>query len=145
MVATPTILPRSPLFPTLLPKPPQPHPIPLPPAGHPLARMSDVRDLNKQMDDLSEEEDELEDLNSELKNRGFNFLIPIGRTYTQQEEKNDTKKRPRIPTQRRRTEWEAKRVRKVRKVTAMKTMKGTWTQIWTTWTSQETNPLQINS
>lgn len=41
------------------------------------------------MDDLSDEEDELEGLSLEIKNRGYNFLIPIGRAYTQQEEKND--------------------------------------------------------
>ncbi|OBZ69109.1 hypothetical protein A0H81_10704 [Grifola frondosa] len=41
------------------------------------------------MEDLSEEEDELEELNLEIKNRGFNFLVPIGRTFTQHEEKND--------------------------------------------------------
>ncbi|KAF8637333.1 hypothetical protein AX17_002834 [Amanita inopinata Kibby_2008] len=41
------------------------------------------------MDDLSEEENELEDINMHIHNRGFNFLIPIGRVLTQQEEKND--------------------------------------------------------
>ncbi|KAF8236296.1 hypothetical protein L208DRAFT_1357797 [Tricholoma matsutake] len=87
-VATPTLLPREPKFPHCLPKPPQPHPIPLsrrPVYGH----LNAVRDLQREMDDLSDEENELEDLNMNIHNRGFNFLVPIGRNLTQQEEKND--------------------------------------------------------
>ncbi|KAK2459700.1 hypothetical protein APHAL10511_008345 [Amanita phalloides] len=87
-VATPTLLQRPLKFPLLLPKPPQPHPLPLSPRrvyGHHHA----VRDLQREMDDLSEEENELEDINLHLHNRGFNSLIPIGRMLTQQEEKND--------------------------------------------------------
>ena len=61
-VATPTVLPRSPVFPTLLPKPPQPHPTPLPKAGTRYGRLNSRRDLIREMDDLSDEEDELEDL-----------------------------------------------------------------------------------
>ena len=61
-VATPTVLPRSLLFPTLLPKPPQPHPTPLPKAGGRYGRLNGRRDLIREMDDLSDEEDELEDL-----------------------------------------------------------------------------------
>lgn len=60
-VATPTLLPREPKFPHCLPKPPQPHPIPLsrrPVYGH----LNAVRDLQREMDDLSDEENELEDL-----------------------------------------------------------------------------------
>lgn len=41
------------------------------------------------MDDLSDEENELEDLNNAVRNRGFAFLVPIGRSLTRQEEKND--------------------------------------------------------
>jgi len=41
------------------------------------------------MDDLSEEENEIEDQLNEMKNRGYSFLIPIGRQLTLQEEKND--------------------------------------------------------
>jgi len=41
------------------------------------------------MDDLSDEENELEDLNNSVHNRGFSFLVPIGRSLTRQEEKND--------------------------------------------------------
>jgi len=53
------------------------------------AHLNAVRDLQREMDDLSEEENELEDINMHIHNRGFSFLIPIGRILTQQEEKND--------------------------------------------------------
>ncbi|PCH37720.1 hypothetical protein WOLCODRAFT_160992 [Wolfiporia cocos MD-104 SS10] len=88
-VATPTVLPRSPLFPHLLPQPPQPHPTPL---GHNVqstGRLNSRRDLQREMDDLSDEEDEWDDLINDIHNRGFNFLVPIGRTFTRHEEKND--------------------------------------------------------
>ncbi|KAF8623463.1 hypothetical protein AX15_006247 [Amanita polypyramis BW_CC] len=87
-VATPTLLQRPLKFPELLPKPPQPHPVPLSRRrvyGH----LNAVRDLQREMDDLSEEENELEDITLHIHNRGFNFLIPIGCVLTQQEEKND--------------------------------------------------------
>jgi hypothetical protein len=51
--------------------------------------MNARRDLTKEMDDLSEEESELDDLKKQIKNRGYGFLIPIGKNLTQQEEKND--------------------------------------------------------
>ncbi|KAH9945833.1 uncharacterized protein BXZ73DRAFT_95354 [Epithele typhae] len=41
------------------------------------------------MDELSEEERVIDDQNIDIRNRGWNFLIPIGRTWTQHEEKND--------------------------------------------------------
>ncbi|OCH92120.1 hypothetical protein OBBRIDRAFT_818497 [Obba rivulosa] len=88
-VASPTVLPRSLLFPNVLPNPPQPYPLPLPARGQRPGRLNSRRDLAREMDDLSDEEDELEGLTLEIKNRGYNFLIPIGRAYTQQEEKND--------------------------------------------------------
>ncbi|KAF9469310.1 hypothetical protein BDZ94DRAFT_1244179 [Collybia nuda] len=87
-VATPTLLPRSPIFPHLLPKPPQPHPKPLRNTDE-RNHLNDIRDLQREMDDLSDEENEIEDINLGIHNRGYNFLIPIGRTLTQQEEKND--------------------------------------------------------
>lgn len=61
-VATPTVLPRSPLFPNLLPRPPQPHPTPLSKHGQRSGRLNSLRDLQREMDDLSDEEEELEDL-----------------------------------------------------------------------------------
>lgn len=61
-VATPTVLPRPEEFPHLLPKPPQPHPTPLPKSGRPGGRLNTRRDLQREMDDLSDEENELEDI-----------------------------------------------------------------------------------
>ncbi|KAI0263362.1 hypothetical protein BC834DRAFT_886940 [Gloeopeniophorella convolvens] len=88
-VATPTVLPRPPLFPMLMPRPPQPHPLPLAVPGRPPGRLVLRRDLAQEMDDLSDEEAELEDTTLEVKNRGYGFLVPIGKMFTQHEEKND--------------------------------------------------------
>ncbi|PPQ75372.1 hypothetical protein CVT24_013155 [Panaeolus cyanescens] len=86
--ATPSLIPKDPFFPLLLPQPPQPHPVPLPPLPK-YGYVNGLRDLQRQLDELSDEENELEDLNLAVRNRGFNFLIPIGRNLTRQEEKND--------------------------------------------------------
>ncbi|KAH9901495.1 hypothetical protein C8Q73DRAFT_678025 [Cubamyces lactineus] len=88
-VASPTVLPRSPVFPRLLPLPPHPHPIPPAPSMQRRERLINYRDLWREMEELSDEENAVEDLNLEIKNRGYNFLIPIGQTWTQHEEKND--------------------------------------------------------
>ncbi|CDO73594.1 hypothetical protein BN946_scf185014.g64 [Trametes cinnabarina] len=88
-VASPTVLPRSPVFPRLLPLPPHPHPIPPAPSMQRRERFINYRDLWREMEELSEEEHAVDDQHLEIKNRGYNFLIPIGRTWTQHEEKND--------------------------------------------------------
>jgi hypothetical protein len=61
MVATPTVLPRPPLFPTLMPRPQQPYPTPLAIPGRRVGKLILRRDLVQEMDDLSDEEAELED------------------------------------------------------------------------------------
>ena len=61
-VATPTVIPRPKIFPHLLPRPPQPHPTPLPKPGRVYGRINARRDLVKEMEDLSDEESELEEL-----------------------------------------------------------------------------------
>ncbi|KAK1234662.1 hypothetical protein PQX77_002134 [Marasmius sp. AFHP31] len=89
-VATPTLLPRPQVFPRLLPEPPKPYPVPLPAPGKGnYGNMKARRDLQRDMNDLSDEEKELEDLNIGIRNRGYAYMIPIGRTLTIQEEKND--------------------------------------------------------
>ena len=60
-VATPTVLPRPPIFPTLMPRPRQPYPTPLAVPGRRAGRLMQRRDLVQEMDDLSDEEAELED------------------------------------------------------------------------------------
>ncbi|KAI0822711.1 hypothetical protein BC628DRAFT_1421403 [Trametes gibbosa] len=88
-VPSPTVLPRSPVFPRLLPLPPHPHPIPAAASMQRRERFINYRDLWREMEELSDEENAVEDQKLEIKNRGYNFLIPIGRTWTQHEEKND--------------------------------------------------------
>jgi hypothetical protein len=62
-VFSPTILPAPPIFPRLLPLPPKTQPKPVPPekVAH-YGRFRARRDLQKEMDDLSEEENEMEEL-----------------------------------------------------------------------------------
>ena len=62
-VFTPTVLRRPPVFPHLLAKPPQPYPTPLlnrRPGVY--GRLNSRRDLQREMDDLSDEENEVEDI-----------------------------------------------------------------------------------
>jgi hypothetical protein len=61
-VATPTLIPRAQIFPLLLPRPPEPYPTPLPkcrPASG--GRLNTRRDLVKEMADLSDEDNELDE------------------------------------------------------------------------------------
>ena len=59
---TATLLNRAPAFPLLLPDVPKPYPTPLPPnAGQPLGRLNSRRNLRREMEDLSDEEDEIEE------------------------------------------------------------------------------------
>ncbi|ESK93345.1 hypothetical protein Moror_14499 [Moniliophthora roreri MCA 2997] len=89
-VMTPTVLPRPQVFPRLLPHLPQPHVLPLPNStkGN-YGKMKERRDLQREMNELSDEEKELEDINISIRNKGYSYMIPIGRTLTIQEEKND--------------------------------------------------------
>ncbi|KAF7325817.1 hypothetical protein MKEN_00432400 [Mycena kentingensis (nom. inval.)] len=88
-VASPTVLPRPPHFPRLLPNAPHPFPIPHVPQSRTNARLKPIRNLQREMDNLSDEETEIEDLNALVRHRGFGTIVPIGRNLTQQEEKND--------------------------------------------------------
>lgn len=61
-VVTPTLLPRPPRFPHLLPDAPKSHPTPLPRQGREYGHINAVRDLQQEMDDLSEEEVQVEEI-----------------------------------------------------------------------------------
>ena len=57
---TPTLIPRQPGIPLLLPKMPTPHPMPLPPRQSDAGSVYARRDLRAEMEELSEEEEEVE-------------------------------------------------------------------------------------
>jgi hypothetical protein len=61
-VASPTVLPRPLLFPRLLPKAPNSQVSPLPSQGKTYGRLNASRNLQREMDDLSDEENELEEM-----------------------------------------------------------------------------------
>lgn len=103
--ATPTLIPSPFIFPLLLPDIPRPFTLPLS-RRRVYRHLNATRDLPREMDDLSDEENELDDevgipqfivfyrlsghgQMQSVSKRGFNFLVPIGRSLTQQEEKND--------------------------------------------------------
>ncbi|KAF9227754.1 hypothetical protein BS17DRAFT_774257 [Gyrodon lividus] len=88
-IASPTLIPRPPVIPLVLPKPPHVGPTPLPKSDRFQGRINHRRDLQREADDLSDEENDLEDCNLHVRNRGFVWYIPIGRHTTQLEEKND--------------------------------------------------------
>lgn len=60
-VVTATLLRQPSHFPLLLPKQNPPHPLPVP-RKRAYAHLNAVRDLQREMDDLSDEENELEDI-----------------------------------------------------------------------------------
>jgi hypothetical protein len=95
-----------------MPRQQQPYPTPLAIPGRRVGKLILRRDLVQEMDDLSDEEAELEDSvrttsllvvwffnlltgnvkqTLEIKNRGYGFLVPIGKMLTQHEEKNDVR------------------------------------------------------
>ncbi|KAL5489938.1 hypothetical protein ACEPAI_4770 [Sanghuangporus weigelae] len=87
---TPTLIPRLPAIPLFLPKMPTPHPTPLPPRAPDGGGMHARRNLRVEMEELSEEEEEVETQWKEaVQSRGFAHLRVIGRLLTRQEEKND--------------------------------------------------------
>ena len=60
--ATPTLIPRKPIYPRILPHPPVPHAVPMPlPKRRCYRGLNSFRNIFNEMDDLSDEENELED------------------------------------------------------------------------------------
>lgn len=60
--ATPTLIPRKALYPRILPHPPVPHAIPMPlPRRRWYRTLNTFRNIFNEMDDLSDEENELDD------------------------------------------------------------------------------------
>ncbi|KAH7313245.1 hypothetical protein B0J17DRAFT_552486, partial [Rhizoctonia solani] len=84
---SPTLLPPPQIFPFLLPKPHQPHATPIPRHGQ--VKFNERRDLKEEADILSDEELEIEELMTEIKTYGHNFLIPLGKQMTLDEESAD--------------------------------------------------------
>ncbi|CCA73994.1 hypothetical protein PIIN_07948 [Serendipita indica DSM 11827] len=89
MFISPTFVGRDPPLPIFVP--PLYRPYPLPKRRHPPEELGDVRvrELYDEARDLSDEELELEERYGDLKNRGFNYLIPLGKTLTLREEQID--------------------------------------------------------
>ncbi|KAG8929320.1 hypothetical protein FRC03_008144 [Tulasnella sp. 419] len=84
---SPSIIPSAPAFPFILPQQPQPHPTPLPGSGK--VKLSSRRNLEQEANDLSDEEAEVDDALLFIRNRGANYLIPLGRRHTLMEERAD--------------------------------------------------------
>ncbi|KIM55041.1 hypothetical protein SCLCIDRAFT_317090 [Scleroderma citrinum Foug A] len=88
-IVSPTLVPREPVTPLVLSKVSHFGPTPLVKRDRFHGRFSTRRDLQREMDDLSDEENDLEDCNIYVRNRGFSWYIPVGRHATKLEEKND--------------------------------------------------------
>ncbi|KAG8723768.1 hypothetical protein FRC12_010976 [Ceratobasidium sp. 428] len=84
---SPTLLPHPQIFPFLLSKPYQPYPTPVPRYGP--AKFSQRRDLKEEGDILSDEELEVEEMMADIRVHGHNFLIPLGKHMTLDEENAD--------------------------------------------------------
>ncbi|KAI4527702.1 hypothetical protein K525DRAFT_186002 [Schizophyllum commune Loenen D] len=89
--ASPTLLPRESRFPLVLPHLNQPYIKPLPRKVQVYGRLNAYRNLEQEIADLEDEEASLDTAMRNIRDRGFNFLVPIGRNLTQQEEKNDVR------------------------------------------------------
>ncbi|KAI5834877.1 hypothetical protein K523DRAFT_262024 [Schizophyllum commune Tattone D] len=89
--ASPTLLPRESRFPLVLPHLNQPYIKPLPRKVQVYGRLNAYRNLEQEIADLEDEEASLDTAMRNIRDRGFNFLVPIGRNLTQQEEKNDAR------------------------------------------------------
>ncbi|TFK54613.1 hypothetical protein OE88DRAFT_1731930 [Heliocybe sulcata] len=86
--ASPTVLPRNQIFPELMPKmPSEPYPLPLAKPGRHMGRIK--RDFHREMEQLSDEETELDNISLAHRNRGFDYMVPLGKLLTQREERND--------------------------------------------------------
>ncbi|KAG8696776.1 hypothetical protein FRC08_006948 [Ceratobasidium sp. 394] len=84
---SPTLLPQPQIFPFLLPRPHQPYPTPIP--RHGPTKFSHRRDLKEEGDILSDEEMEVEEMMADIRVYGHNFLIPLGKQMTLDEENAD--------------------------------------------------------
>ncbi|KAG2100195.1 uncharacterized protein F5147DRAFT_839271 [Suillus discolor] len=71
-ITSPTLVPRPPIIPVVLPRAPQVNPTPLPKLDRHPGRMDTRHDLQREIDDLSDEENELEDSESR---------VPVARSY----------------------------------------------------------------
>jgi len=86
--ASPTVLPRNQIFPELMTKAPsEPYPLPRSKPGRHTGRMR--RNVQLEMEQLSDEETELENMALAQRNRGFDYMVPLGKLLTQREERND--------------------------------------------------------
>lgn len=82
-IASPTLIPRPPVVPLVLPKPPHIGPTPLPGADQYQGRINHVRDLQREADDLSDEENDLEDCVRAIITPSMAFFtLPEHRIYT---------------------------------------------------------------
>lgn len=81
-----TLIPSIHYFPFLTPPAPQSHAIPL--LKRRRTRLTERRNLYTETADLSEEEEDVDDLHR-IKEQGLEFYIPLGKTATAQEERAD--------------------------------------------------------